>query len=71
VLHKLGDKELQPIKVAAMHRSKLILFVLLLGVCLAVADFWLLGKIHFSRLWLTREQNQEERQALGQLVLGG
>ncbi len=47
-----------------MGKARVILVVLGVCLCLAAADLWLLGKIHFCRLWLTREQSQEERQAL-------
>jgi hypothetical protein len=47
-----------------VSNAKVILLILVVSLCLAAADLWLLGKIHFCRLWLTRAQNLEERQAL-------
>jgi len=47
-----------------MRNLKVMLVILAVALSLIVADLWLLGKIHFARLWLTREQNLEQRQAL-------
>ena len=47
-----------------MRKLKTLLLILVSCLCLLALDLWLFGKIHFCRLWLTREQNLEERQVL-------
>ena len=47
-----------------MRKLKTILLIILACLALGAADLWLLGKVHFCHLWLTREKDPVERHAL-------
>jgi len=47
-----------------LRRTRIIVGLAVAFACLVAADIWLLGEIHRCKLWLTREQDLEERQDL-------